>query len=250
MTSLKAATTAAALLVCTTALPTLVEAAQRKVEPKSGTPAIVRPSVPNGMLPEGTGTLTYDNNTPFSRNGTDGGTVGNVFNDATDPHGVATATFRMAGNYAQSATTGSIVMSIWDVEPASFMLLARQNITNAPAIPYGGSNNITMFTVTVPLAAPVVAHNGAFVGGLRNTDYDACAGNVALNSTCDGVALTMGGVDPGMGFHGFRVPFNSAAFLPTVTTVPGTGQALGTVNAIFRVTGDNLPVELMSFGVE
>ncbi len=250
MTATKAATTAVALLLCTTALPTLLEAAQRKSVPKAGTPAIVRPSVPNGMLPEGTGTLTYDNNTPFSRNGTDGGTVGNLFNTATDPHGVATATFRLAGNYDSSATTGSVIMSIWDVEPASFMLLARQNITNAPAVPYGGSANVTMFTVTAPLTMAVVAHNGAFVGGIRNTDYNGCAGNVALNTTCDGVALTMGGVDPGMGFHGFRVPFNSAAFLPTIVTVPGTGEPLATINAIFRVTGDNLPVELMSFGVE
>ena len=238
MTATKAATTAGALLLCTTALPTLLEAAQRKAVPKAGTPAIVRPSAPNGVLPEGTGTLTYDNNTPFSRNGTDGGTVGNVFNDATDPHGVATATFRVAGNYATS-----VVMSVWDVEPASFMLLARQLVTGVPT----GS---TMFTATAPLTMPVAGHNGAFVGGIRNTDYDPCAGNVALNTTCDGVALTMGGVDPGMGFHGFRVPFNSATFLPTITTVAGTGQPLGTVNAIFRVTGDNLPVELMSFGVE
>jgi hypothetical protein len=41
-------------------------------------------------------------------------------------------------------------------------------------------------------------------------------------------------------------------FSPTaIVTVPGAGTAApGPVNAIFRVTGDNLPVELMNFGVE
>jgi hypothetical protein len=230
---------------------TALFAAQRHGTAGQGTRATVRPAVPNGTFPEGSGTISYDNNTPFARNGADGGTVGNLFNTAPDPHGVASASFRMAGNYVSaSATTGSIVMTIWDQEPASFMLLSRVNVTNAPGVPYGGSANITMFTVMVPLAAPIAAHNGGFVGGLHNTEYGGCAGNVALNSTCDGVALTMGGVDPGMGFHGFRVPFATANFVPTATTVAGTGTSLGNVNAIFRVTGDNLPVELMSFGIE
>ena len=230
---------------------TAMFAAQRHGIHGQGTRADVRPSVPNGTVPEGSGTISYDNNTPFARNGSDGGTVGNLFNTAPDPHGVATASFRMAGNYiSANATTGSIVMTIWDQEPASVMLLSRVNVTNAPGVPYGGSANITMFTVMVPLPAPINAHNGAFIGGLHNTEYGACAGNVALNSTCDGVAMTMGGVDPGMGFHGIRVPFATANFVPTVTTVASPGVALGNVNAIFRVTGDNLPVELMSFGID
>ena len=243
--SLKVAAGALALIVGATSL----SAEQRRAVPKVGSPAIVRPSAPSGILPEGSGTLAYDNNTPFARNGADGSTIGNKFDTAPDPHGIATASFRMAGNYA-TTTTGSIVMSIWDVEPASFMLLHRQNITNAPAVPYGGSNNITMFTVVAPLTMAVAVHSGAFVGGLHNTEYGACAGDVSLNSTCDGVALTMGGVDPGMGFHGIQVPFATTQFVPTVTTVAGTGNSLGNVNAIFRVTGDNLPVELMSFGVQ
>lgn len=246
MTYLKVTAVAAVLLVSATAL----EAAPRKAIPKAGASAIVRPSVANGTFPEGTGTLTYDNNTPFARSGVDGSTIGNKFDTAPDPHGIATATFRLAGNYDSVNNTGSIVLSIWDVEPASFMLLYRKNITNAPAVPYGGSNNITMFTVTHPLTMAVPVHNGAFVGGMHNTEYGGCAGNVGLNSTCDGVALTMGGVDPGMGFHGFQVPFATVNFVPTVATVAGTGTALGNLNAIFRISGDNLPVELMSFGVD
>ncbi|MEO8274605.1 MAG: hypothetical protein ABI639_00185 [Thermoanaerobaculia bacterium] len=215
-------------------------AVARKAAP--GTPRVkahMRPSV-NGVVPEGSGTITYDNNVPFNRNGTLGGTVGNLFTPPVDPHGVASASFRIAGNYGTS-----MVLSIWDKEPASFMLLHRELVSSLPS-----SATATMGTAVVPLTMAIVAHSGQLQGGLRNSDYATCNGDVALNSTCDGVALTMGGVDPGMGFHGLKVPFNSTMFVPTVTTVAGTGTSLGTINAIFRITGDNLPVELMKFGVE
>jgi hypothetical protein len=224
-----------------------VDAAARKVPGGGGHAVSVQPSVVNPNL--GVGTINYDNNVPFSRRGTDGGTVGNNFDTAVDPHGVASASFRIAGNYA-SGPSGQMVMTFWDVNAGSFMVLHRELLSGLPYIPFGGTNTVTMFTVMAPLSAAIAGHSGAFVGGLRNTDYDPCAGNVALNTTCDGVALTMGGVDPGMGFHAFRVPFNSGSFVPTIMTVAGAGTAIGTQNAIFRVTGDNLPVELMNFGVE
>jgi hypothetical protein len=46
------------------------------------------------------------------------------------------------------------------------------------------------------------------------------------------------------------VNFTSSAFVPLIQTVNSTGQDLGNLNAIFRVTGDNLPVELMRLSVE
>lgn len=231
-------------------------AAPRKHTGPSPVPVVQVQLVPSGppLSPTGgVGTLTYDNNTPFARRGTDGGTVGNLFNAGVqDPHSIASASFRIAGNYGTAPNGGDqMVMTIWDQNPGSFMVLRRTVLTGLPYLPFGGSGNLTMFTAMAPLTMPVVAHSGAFVGGLRNTDYDPCAGSVALNSTCDGVALTMGGVDPGMGFHGIRVPFNSAAFVPTmVVTVPGAGTVITNQNSIFRVTGDNLPVELMSFEAE
>lgn len=205
------------------------------------------------LQPSAVGTLSYDNNVPFSRSGADDGTVGNLFvNGVLDPHSIAAVTFRLAGNYGSSSGANSvgIFMTLWDQNPGSFMLLQRGTVTGLPYIPYGGTGNVTMFTAMVSLPAPIVAHNGAFVGGLHQTYFDACAGNVALNSTCDGVALTMGGVDPGMGFHGIRVPFAVGMFTPAVNTVAGAGTNIAGVNAIFRVTGNNLPVELMNFGVE
>lgn len=219
---------------------------ERAAADAAGIPTVraqLRPAT-GPAAPRAVGTLTYDNNTPFSRRGTDGGTVGNLFNTwVLDPHSIDTVSFRVAGNYADS-----VVMTVWDQNPGSFVVLRRQLVTGIPA--GGGTNTVIAFTAVAPLATAIAAHNGAFVGGIRNTDYDPCAGNVGLNTTCDGVALTAGGVNPGLGFHGLRVPFNSGVFVPTITNVAGSGTSLGTVNAIFRVTGENFPVELMGFGVE
>ena len=201
--------------------------------------AVAREASTQGA-PRAVGTLTYDNDVPFSRRGTDGGTVGNLFTvGVLDPHNVDTVSFRLAGNYA-----GSVVMTVWDQNPGSFVVLNRQVVTGIP------QQTVTGLTFVAALASPVVAHTGPFVGGIRNTDYDPCAGNVALNSTCDGVALTAGGPDPGFGFNAIRVPFNSGSFVPTINTVAGAGTAITGVNAIFRVTGDNLPVELRGLDVE
>jgi hypothetical protein len=60
------------------------------------------------------------------------------------------------------------------------------------------------------------------------------------------VALTAGNGDP----HAARVNFTSTNFVPTIATVASTGADIPNVNAIFRVTGKNLPVELMQFEVD
>ena len=92
----------------------------------------------------------------------------------------------------------------------------------------------------VPPTAPVVAHNGSFIGGVgQYFQGPGCVTNTMLGAPCVGVALTAGSMDPGMGFHAVRV------FTPTTT-----GVDVPSKNAIFRVTGDNLPVELMGLGIE
>lgn len=209
--------------------------AQRQAGPNPGVPSVPAGVAPGGAL--GAGTIQYDNDTPFNRNGTDGGTVGNRFGNLVDPHSIATVSFAVAGNYG-----ASVVMTVWDVNPASVVVLARQLVLGiaqspAPALRF-----------TAALATPVVGHNGDFIAGIRNTDYDPCNGNAALASTCDGVALT-NGTGPSE-FRAARVNFNSGVFVPTVNTVASTGQDIANVNAIFRVTGDNLPVELMDFSIE
>jgi len=185
------------------------------------------------------GTLQFDNDTPFSRDGTDGGTVGNRFAPAV-PHSIATVSFAVAGNYLTS-----MVMTVWDVNPASVQVLARQLVTGIPQSPAATGR------FSAALAPPIAAHTGSFIAGMRNTDYAPCAGNAGLATTCDGVALTEGANPaPPVAGRGARVNFTSPVFVPTVNTVASTGQSLGGVNAIFRVTGDNLPVELMRFDVD
>lgn len=213
----------------------------RKAPPNPGVPTVAAtPLGPGGLL--GGGTATFDNDTPFRRDGTDGGTVGNRFevNDPNPPHSIATVSFAAAGNFSTS-----MVMTVWDVNPGSAMVLARQLVTGIPQGP------MTDGRFSAMLAAPIVGHNGSFIAGLRNTDYTPCIGNQALASTCDGVALTQGAAGGGgPQFRAARINFTSGAFVPTIQMVNSTGADIAGINAIFRVTGDNLPVELMHFEVE
>jgi len=204
------------------------------------------PSVPKvraaPAAPGAVGTQEFDNDTPFRRDGTDGGTVGNRFeiNDTNPPHSIATVEFAAAGNFSTS-----MVMTVWDVNPASVMVLQRSLVSGLAQSPMATARFSAM------LATPVVGHSGVFIAGLRNTDYTPCVGNQALASTCDGVALTQGaGGGGGPEFRAARVNFTSSSFVPVVTQVNSTGQDIAGINAIFRVTGDNLPVELMQFGID
>lgn len=212
--------------------------AERKAPASPGVPKVEAQSVTGPLV---VGTQQFDNDTPFRRDGTDGGTVGNRFALAAPVHSIATVQFAAAGNFSTS-----VVMTVWDVNPASAMVLNRQLVTGVPQAPPAAGRYSAM------LAAPIVGHTGQFIAGLRNTDYDPCAGvQLGLGGTCDGVALTQGAVaGGGPEFRAVRVPFNSAAFVPTIMTVASTGNSIAGANAIFRVTGDNLPVELMQFGAE
>ncbi len=230
----------------------LIHAAPAPRTAPEGTPGVTAAikQIPPGESNRVVGTIQYDNDVPFSRDGQDDGLIGNRFVPPAGPHSIATVSFRVAGNYVATGTTGSIVATVWDVNTGTAMVLSRVNVTNAPGIPLFGTGTITDVVVVAPLGAAVTGHTGDFIGGLRNTGYAACAGNVALNTTCDGVALTAGTVDPGSGFNAVRLPFTSGNFVPTIQTFGSSGAAIASTNAIFRVTGDNLPVELMTFSVE
>ncbi|MEL7059646.1 MAG: hypothetical protein AAGN46_06425 [Acidobacteriota bacterium] len=217
-----------------------VSAGERKADGTEGVAV-----VPANIVKElrGAGTATYDNNTPFQREGTDGGTVGNRFAipPEGDPnHSIATVSFAVAGNYSTS-----VVATVWDVNASNAVVLARQLIAGVSQSPS------TTARFSAALVTPVATHTGSFIAGLRNTDYDACGGNTGLGSTCDGVALTMGSSPaPPVSSRGARINFTSGSFVPNITSVTSTGQDLVRQNAIFRVTGDNLPVELMGFSID
>jgi hypothetical protein len=192
-------------------------------------------AVPPGKSPTVVGTLQYDNDIPFSRDGSLAVPIGNKFdNGFADPHSIQKVTFRAAGCFVTPYTY--FRLSVFDVNPTAMSVM---NLAQ-----FSGGGNCTSGTGgallrTAMLPVPIVGHNGPFIGALFNTPFGGCAGVTGIGGTCEGVALSAGGTDPGMGFHAIRVS-NSMA----------TAQNLGTKNAIYRATGDNLPVELMNFGVK
>jgi hypothetical protein len=189
------------------------------------------------------GTLQYDNDTPFRREPTTDHLIGNQFTGA-DPHSVASVSFRVAQNYASG-----VVVSLWDPDGMGGATRLFQQYVSG--IPNGATMTVTMFTAVAPLTMALTGQSGPFIAGVHNTYFTGmgCPSNSMLNGTCDGVALSAGTMDPGMGFHAFRVPLSGMTSVPPTTMVPAGVAPIPGGNALFRVTGDNLPVELMEFGV-
>jgi hypothetical protein len=189
---------------------------------------------PGGNLPDVIGTLRYDNDIPASRDGTLNIPIGNNFNVGfLNPHSITKVSFRLAGCYV-TPYPGALV-HIFDVNPTVMTVMQLAQFSGGA----GPGNNCAggaVYSGMVP--APIMGHTGPFVAGIHNTPFAGCAGMTAVGGTCEGVALSAGTMDPGMGFHAVRV--NGAMY---TAIVPNK-------NAIFRATGDNLPVELMSFGVK
>jgi len=191
---------------------------------------------PGTKTPDVVGTITYDDNIPVARDGTSNVPVGNLFVAPWVPagaHSIAKVTFRLAGCFT-TPYVGARAL-VHDINPTA-MTVMQLAAFSAGAGPGVNCNGAALYTGMLP--APIMGHTGPFFAGILNTPFAGCAGNTMVGGTCEGVALSMGGVDPGMGFHGARV--NGAGY---VVLAPAR-------NAIFRVTGDNLPVELMGFGVK
>ena len=233
------------LLVGMAALDVGAATPRRKRAPGSkvpGTRATLTPA--RERIPNVVGTLRYDNNVPFRRDGATDQVIGNLFwPGVVNPHSVQAVSFRLAQNAYHSA-----IMSIWDPDGmGGATRLVQQYIGGLP------SSNVTMFTAMVPLAVPLVGHSGSFIAGLHNTFITSmsCPGDTMLNGTCDGVALTMGSAPaPPVPNRAIRVPLMGGTFTPGTTMVATGVAAIPGVNAIFRVTGDNLPVELMDFDAQ
>ena len=190
------------------------------------------------------GTIQYDNDTPFRRMTNTADLVGNRFSGLVDPHSIASVSFRLAQNYA-----GSVIMSIWEPNTGQATRLRQTIVTGVPA------TTVTSVLITHALATPITGHSGSFIAGIHNTAYTGfgCPSNSSLNGTCDGVAVTVGVSSAKrtvLGFQGAYIDLvPGSVFLPPTTNVASTGVNFP-ANAIFRVTGDNLPVELMSFNAE
>ncbi|RLE26854.1 MAG: hypothetical protein DRJ65_04610 [Acidobacteria bacterium] len=206
-----------------------------------GSPAGVHNEAP-GTHTRAVGTIQYDNDTPFRRLPNTDDLVGNRFTGMADPHSIASVSFRLAQNY-----DSQVNMSIWEPNTGQATRLRQSLLSGVP------STTVTGVVVTHALVTPITGHGGSFIAGIHNTAYTGlgCPSNSNLNGTCDGVALTAG-APPKAGqqaFHGAYINLAGGDFTPPTTNVASTGVNLN-ANAIFRVTGDNLPVELMSFSAE
>jgi hypothetical protein len=215
----------------------------RRLPPDSKVPRVKArlTRAPYTRAPQVVGTLQYDNDVPFRRDAATDHVIGNQFT-AGDPHSVNSVSFRLAQNYS-----GGVIISLWDPDGmGGATRLFQQYVSGIP------SNTVTMFTAMAPLTMALPGLTGPFFGGVHNTAYTGmgCTMDTMLNGTCDGVALSAGTMDPGMGFHAFRIPLASGTFTPMVTMVTAGVAPIAGVNALFRATGDNLPVELMQFNLE
>jgi hypothetical protein len=189
---------------------------------------------PGTHAPNVIGTLGYDNDTPASRFGALGVPVGNNFNVGfLDPHSIMSVSFRLAGCFT-TPYVGALAV-VQDINPTAMTAMGLATFS-AGAGPGVSCNGGAVYTGMLP--APVVGHSGPFFGGIMNTAFAGCSGNTGVGGTCDGVALSAGTMDPGQGFHGVVV---NAGMYTAIAPVK---------NAIFRATGDNLPVELMGLSVE
>lgn len=188
---------------------------------------------PGSRAPKTVGTLGYDNDIPAARFGGLDVPVGNNFNvGGLSPFSIMTVSFRLAGCFTTPYVGARAV--IQDIDPTAMTVMVLASFS-AGAGPGASCDGGAVYTGMLP--APIPNHFGPFFGGILNTPFTDCSGNTAVGGTCDGVALSAGTMDPGLGFHAVVVHGNMYTAIAPAR------------NAIFRVSGD-FPVELMDLSVE
>jgi hypothetical protein len=185
--------------------------------------------------PPSTTVIEYDANGPVLRSGnTAGVVVGNQFNVGGGGFPIA-GPWTITGFIAQNAgpNFGAAATIAFFGGPGAG--------TTAPVIGVFGANltgGLQAFVLPT-----VVTGTGSFLGGVVNSTWIGCTvTSVPPATSCDGVALdTAQNATNPLGFHAMSI----AAVSPA-----GSGfNTLGSLNAIFKVTGASLPIELMSFSV-
>ena len=168
----------------------------------------------DGMKRVPLGTVQYDTGVPHSAVVDSNDVVGNQFNVGFgNPHTISLVSFLPAG------TLGSVVMRVYDAPVGTVAAVLAS--TTLP----GGST-----TWDLP---DIVNHNGSFLVGMLQS----------VSST-PVVAIAVDINNGGSGFHGMIINLDGSGFIPNATVFPGVPY-----NAILRVSGGNLPVELMNFDV-
>lgn len=179
------------------------------------------PRVPRGTKPW---VVQYDTGTPHSLRDNWGSVVGNHFNIGFEnPHTISAVTFSMNGTFANTPVR----------------LYGAPVGTVAPVLAGTTFAGLPMNTLVVWDINPnITGHNGPFLGGVEQSGSFS-----TINSTFVGVQVDIN--SNGVGFHGMNINLNGSGFIPNATVGPGVPY-----NAILRVSGINVPVELMHFDVQ
>jgi hypothetical protein len=201
------------------ALPAAEKAAANAILGRGKNRASGKVKTPKG----GVGTVQYDTNTPHSLRDNWGGVVGNNFNTGFgNPHTISVVTFSMNGTFAftpvriYGAPAGTVAP-----------VLAGTTFGGLPL------NTLVQWDINPNIAG----HNGQFLGGVEQSGSFS-----TISSTWVGIQVDVN--NGGQGFHGMNIGLSGTGFNPAATV---GGQPF---NAIFRATGNNLPVELMGFDVQ
>lgn len=200
---------------------------------------VTTPHTKRLAAPPSTTVIEYDNNNPVQRASQLSVVVGNQFNVGGGGNPIV-GPWTITGFVAQNAGT-----AFPSSTPAATVVFfgGPGTGTTAPllavlsSVPLDGGLN--GFSLATPLSG-----SGSFLAGVVNSTYTGCAvTSVPPATTCDGVALdtAQNSTNP-LGFHAMSFQ----AFVdPATGFTPRPGE-----NAIFKVLGSSLPVELMSFSVD
>lgn len=193
-----------------------------------------------------TGVIEYDNNVAVRRSdNTALVVVGNQFNvggggnPIGGPWAISGFVVQNAGPaYPTTTTFGSPTTPTGTV----FFFGGPGPAGQAPVHAILTSVTLTGGLQTFSFPSPLTG-SGSFLGGVVNSTTTTCSvTSVPPGTPCDGVALdtAQNSTNP-LGFHAMSIGAG----------IPGTSfNTLGNLNAIFKVFGSNLPVELLSFSVE
>ena len=168
------------------------------------------------------GTLKYDTGVPHPFRDNTNKVVGNQFNVGfPNPHTITVVTFMPLGTF------GPVAIRVYDSPVGTVAaILASGTVPGAP---------LTLVTWDLP---QVQGHVGSFLVGMLQS-----GSSTVPSTTVAAIAVDVN--DGGFGFHGMNINLNGRGFAPNATVFPGQPY-----NAIVRVTGIDLPVELMSFDVQ
>jgi hypothetical protein len=176
-----------------------------------------------GKAPKVVGTVQYDTDTPHSFRDNTNAVAGNQFNTGFgNPHTISVITFQQVGAFF---TTPVRVYGA----PAGTVAPVLAGATFS-ALPVGVEVQWDL--------ANIAGHNGVFLAGESQSGSSS-----TISTTFVAVAVDIN--NGGQGFHGMNINLGGSGFNPNATVAPGVPY-----NALFRATGENLPVELMNFDIQ